>query len=52
MDMTEEQSRVKVMLSTQDEDNENPRVKIDLEAPLDDSSLASLVATYSEDPEY
>ena len=51
MDVTEEQSKVKVMLSVQDGDSENPRVKIDLEAPQDDSSLASIVATYSKDPQ-
>ena len=50
VDMIEEQSRVKVMLFVQNDNNENPRVKIDLEPQHDDSSLASLVATYSEDP--
>ena len=38
------------MLFVEDEDSENLRVKIDLEAPQDDSSLASLIATYSKDP--
>ena len=49
--MSEEQSSVKVMLSVQEEDIENPRVKIDLEAPQDDSSLASIATTYSKDSE-
>ena len=33
VDMTEEQLKVKVMLIVQDEKSENPKVKIDLEAP-------------------
>ena len=45
--MIEKQSRAKVILFVQDEDSENPRVKINLEAQQDDSSFASLVATYS-----
>ena len=49
--MTEEQSEVKVMLFVHDEDSENPRVKIDLETPQGDSTLASLIASYSENME-
>lgn len=49
--MIEEQSEVKVMFSIHDEDNENPRVKIDLETPQGDSALASLIASYSENTE-
>ena len=49
--MIEEQLKVRVMMSIQDKDSENLLVKIDLEALQDDSSLDSLVATYSEDLE-
>ncbi len=49
VDMTEEQSRVKVVLSVQDENSENPRVEIDLQVPEQISPLASLAALYTED---
>ena len=47
--MIEEQQREKVVLLVQDENSENPQVEIDLQAPQQDSSLASIVATYTED---
>ena len=41
----------KVIVPAQGESSENPQEKTDLEASQDNPSLASLVATYSEDSE-
>ena len=47
--MIEEETRIKVVLSVHDENNENPRVEIGLQVPEQDSSLANLVAAYPEE---
>lgn len=50
-DEEEEDARVNVTLIADDEIKENPQVKVSLQLTGDDSSLSSLIATYSEELE-
>lgn len=50
-DDEEEGTKVKVTLTVNNEDKENPRVKASLQIIRDESSLSNLMATYSEESE-
>ena len=50
-DGVDKDAEVTITLTVHDEDNENPQVEVSLQVPEHDTSLASLIVTYSEESE-